>query len=47
MKDIFMKNAKTLGKFITENEVKLKECNSMIPIPKRTAGGFMSPLKDC
>ncbi len=47
VKKVILKNAKILGKFITEKEVKVKECNSMVQLPKRTAGGFMSPLKDC
>jgi len=28
-------------------EIQVKECDNMIPLTKRTAGGFMSPLKDC
>lgn len=38
--------AKNLGTFITGKEVEIKECKSMIPLPQRTAGSFMSPLKD-
>jgi len=40
-------NAKAVGRFITEKEVKVKECNHMIPLTQRTAGSHMSPLKDC
>jgi hypothetical protein len=39
--------AKNIGKFIVGGEVRIKKCKDMIPLPKRTAGGFMSPLKDC
>jgi hypothetical protein len=34
-----------MGKFITEKPVQIKVCDSMVPLPKRTAGSFMSPLK--
>ena len=46
-KEVIVKKAKTLGKFVTDKEVKVKECNSMVKLPERTAGGFMSPLRDC
>lgn len=36
-----------LGKFIAESEVQLVEYDSMPPLNERTAGAFMSPLKDC
>ena len=39
--------AQKIGKFIAGKEVTVKECDSMIPLPRRTAGGFMSPLKNC
>lgn len=39
--------AEKIGKFITGGEVKIKECDSMVPLTQRTAGGFMSPLKNC
>jgi hypothetical protein len=45
--EIIRKIAKRYCKFITGYDGKVKECSSMIPIPKRTAGSFMSPLKDC
>ncbi|UCE41163.1 MAG: AlkZ family DNA glycosylase [Candidatus Aminicenantes bacterium] len=35
-----------VGKFIAERPVQIKVCDSMVPLPKRTAGSFMSPLKD-
>ena len=37
--------AKDIGMFICDKHVKIKVCKSMIPLNKRTAGGFMSPLK--
>ncbi len=36
-----------VGKFIAEKPLQIKECNSMVPLPNRTAGSFMSPLKGC
>jgi hypothetical protein len=39
--------AQKIGKFIADKEVKVKECASMRPLTRRTAGGFMSPLKSC
>ena len=39
--------ASDMGKFITGKPVQFKVCDSMVPLPKRTAGSFMSPLKDC
>jgi hypothetical protein len=39
--------AQEIGRFIADGEVKVKECKKMKPLSKRTAGGFMSPLKDC
>jgi hypothetical protein len=39
--------AQKIGRFIADKEVTVKECDSMIPLTRRTAGGFMSPLKNC
>lgn len=39
--------AEEIGKFINGEEVKIIKCNSMTPLTRRTAGGFMSPLKNC
>ena len=39
-------NAQKIGKFMANKEVRIKESDSMIPLTKRTAGGFMSPLKE-
>ncbi len=38
--------AKRIGMFIADKEVQSKECYSMTPLTGRTAGGFMSPLRD-
>jgi hypothetical protein len=45
LKDIHI-NAQKTGKFMANKEVRIKESDSMIPLTKRTAGGFMSPLKE-
>jgi hypothetical protein len=39
--------AKKIGKFIVNREAQIKECDSMVPLTRRTAGGVMSPLKEC
>lgn len=39
--------ARRIGEFIAEKEVQIKECDTMMPLTQRTAGGIMSPLKDC
>jgi hypothetical protein len=39
--------ARRVGMFIADNEIRLRECDSMAPLTKKTAGNFMSPLKDC
>lgn len=36
-----------MGKFIAGKPVQVMVCDSMVPLPKRTAGSFMSPLKSC
>ncbi|MFX0031010.1 MAG: DNA glycosylase AlkZ-like family protein, partial [Candidatus Hermodarchaeota archaeon] len=38
--------AQKIGMFIFEKNVKIKEYESMIPLTERTAGGFMTPLKE-
>jgi len=38
--------AKEIGKFITGKEAEIQQCDSMIPLTQRTAGGYLSPLKD-
>jgi len=39
--------AKKTGEFMLDQAVRIKRCDSMIPLTRRTAGGFMTPLKDC
>lgn len=49
-KDISKKvrsKASDVGKFLAEKPVQVKVCDSIVPLFKRTAGSFMSPLKDC
>jgi hypothetical protein len=47
LRDEIFKEAERLGEFIAEAEVKVKECESMVPLTDRTAGSVMSPLKNC
>ncbi|MFX1536347.1 MAG: winged helix DNA-binding domain-containing protein, partial [Promethearchaeota archaeon] len=37
--------ARKIGTFIANKKVQVKECDSMVPLTERTAGGVMSPLK--
>jgi predicted DNA-binding transcriptional regulator len=46
LKEIHSK-ARKIGKFISGDDVQIKQCRSMIPLTERTMGGFMSPLKGC
>ena len=46
LKQIYLK-AQKIGRFIADKEVQIRECNSMVPLTRRTAGGVMSPLKGC
>jgi hypothetical protein len=39
--------AREIGQFYFDKETQIKECKSIIPLTERTAGGFMSPLKNC
>jgi len=39
--------AGSLGRFIAGSEVRIRECESMVPLKERTAGSVMSPLKGC
>lgn len=45
MREIHLK-AQEIGKFIADQDVVIKECDSMVPLTRRTAGGYMSPLKE-
>jgi hypothetical protein len=40
-------SAKEVGSFIAGKEVQTKRCGSMVPLTRRTAGGVMSPLRNC
>jgi hypothetical protein len=35
-----------LGQFMAGGRIPIRESESMTPLPERTAGGFMSPLRD-
>jgi dUTPase len=47
LRDEIFTQAERLGEFIAEAKVKVKECESMVPLTERTAGSMMSPLKGC
>jgi hypothetical protein len=47
LRDGIYAEAERLGEFIAQTKVKVKECESMVPLAERTAGSMMSPLKDC
>lgn len=38
--------AEKMGRFLTEKDVQIRICDTMIPLHERTAGGFMTPLHD-
>ena len=39
--------AQQIGQFFFDKKVQIKECESMVPLTERNAGGFMTPLKNC
>ncbi len=45
--DSILSIAGDVGMFIADKPVRVKVCDSMVPLPQRTAGSFMSPLKNC
>jgi len=45
--DMIYSEAAEIGTFIADRVVQIKRCDSMVPLPHRTAGAYMSPLKDC
>ncbi|MFX1306945.1 MAG: DNA glycosylase AlkZ-like family protein [Promethearchaeota archaeon] len=45
--DELYSKANKIGEFYFDKKIEIKECPSMIPLTERTAGGFMSPLKNC
>ena len=46
LREIYEK-ARRIGQFMAEKDVQIIECDSMVPLTQRPAGGFMSPLKKC
>ena len=46
LREIYEK-ARGIGQFMVEKEVLIKECDSMVPLTQRPAGGVMSPLNYC
>ncbi|RDE11463.1 MAG: hypothetical protein C4K47_09815 [Candidatus Thorarchaeota archaeon] len=38
--------ARKTGEFIVEENVQIKECDSMVPLTRRNAGGFLAPLSE-
>ncbi|MFX1596529.1 MAG: DNA glycosylase AlkZ-like family protein [Promethearchaeota archaeon] len=46
LEELYSKAIK-IGEFYFDKKTEIKECPSMIPLTERTAGGFMSPLKNC
>ncbi len=44
---IIHKEGKILGTFLFNSKVKIKKCKLMEKLINRTAGGFMTPLKNC
>ena len=44
LSEIYCKARKS-GRFITNKDVEVSECDSMLPLTHRTAGGFMTSLK--
>lgn len=44
--DVLRSKAIKICRFIFDEKPKIIECDSMIPVQKRTMGGFMSPLKN-
>jgi len=39
--------AQRMGAFLGGEAAQIRQCTTMTPLTKRTAGSFMSPLKDC
>ena len=45
--EVIKREAKRIGRFISGTNVQLIDCKKMLPLSKRTAGSFMTPLKNC
>lgn len=41
-----VRKAEGMGRFTNDRDVSVKQVREMTPLPQRTAGGFMSPLKE-
>lgn len=39
--------ASSLGRFIADQDVQMRECEAMVPLTERPAGSIMAPLKGC
>ena len=46
LREIYLE-AQEIGTFMTGKEVQITECDSMVPLTRRTAGAVMSPLRGC
>ena len=46
-RNLIKAKALQVGQFIAGQETQVIECCRMTPLPERTAGGFMTPLKGC
>ncbi|MFX1411026.1 MAG: winged helix DNA-binding domain-containing protein [Promethearchaeota archaeon] len=46
LKNELYDKAQRIGTFYLNKSVRIKECKSMTPLTERTAGGFMTPLKE-
>ena len=44
--DVVRTRARRLGQLMTGRDVRLRQCEKMLPLTKQPAGSFMSPLKD-
>ena len=47
LKNRLFERAQKIGTFCLDINVQIKECSSMTPLTDRSAGGFMTPLKNC
>lgn len=45
LRDLVQSEARRTGSFVAERKADVEECHSMVPLPRRTAGGVMSPLR--
>ncbi len=45
LEEVYLKS-RQIGQFIADAQVNVRRVSSMVPLGQRTAGAFMSPLKD-